>query len=191
MALTKEQIAKRTAKAKATREAKKKAALKTLGLEQYDRSKKPRKKRTMTPEQKAAATARLEKARAARQPAQNNQIDESVRDLPPDHPFSYKNVRKWQQEAKAYVRTIKSFEESKDANERHAYQRAVAYVTNIGTYLRTGVWVDSHYGSSMQHKIKLRCTHLAYNKDGTVKRTLGVWYPDIGCEWTMEMELNV
>ena len=68
--MTPEQIAARSAKAKATREAKKKAALKTLGLQKFDRSKKPRKKRQMTDEQKAAAAERLAKAREAKKPSQ-------------------------------------------------------------------------------------------------------------------------
>ena len=27
-----------------------------------------------------------------------------------------------------------------------------------------------------------------YHPDGTPKRSVGHWYPDIGCEWTREME---
>ena len=29
---------------------------------------------------------------------------------------------------------------------------------------------------------------ILYHPDGTPKRSVGHWYPDIGCEWTREME---
>ena len=51
--------------------------------------KKPRKKRQMTDEQKAAMVDRLAKARAARGPAKNLSIAESIRDLPLEHPLAF------------------------------------------------------------------------------------------------------
>lgn len=187
---TAEQIAARVAKAKATKAAKKAAALKTLGLEQFDRSKKPRKKRVLTDEQKQAAAARLAKAREAKGPSQNNQIDEDVRNLPDDHLFSYKNVRKWQNEAKQYLHAIKSFKDSKDAKERAAYQEVETYIVNLGTYMRSGVYLDSRFGPERTGKVQHRCVAMAYHKDGTPKRTVGVWYPDIGEVYTQEMALE-
>jgi len=186
--MTAEQIAARVAKAKATKAAKKKAALEALGLEQYDRTRKIRKKRTLTDEQKAAAAERLAKAREARKPSENLMVDEFVRNLPDDDMFSYKNVRKWQTEAKQFLSSIKSFKDSKNWKERERYTTVEAYITNIGTYIRTGVWVDMFYGSEQQNKIKYRAAAMAYNKDGTPKRSVGVWYPDLGTEWTQEMD---
>lgn len=188
--MTPEQIAARTEKARATRERKKQEALSKLGLSEKQRTKRVRRKRNMTEEQKQAARERLAAARAKKRPSQNLMIHEDVRNLPDEHPLSYKTVRGWQQENKQLLASIKAFKESKDAKERLKYIQTECYITNIGTYLRTGVWVDEFYGSQQQHKIKKRCVAMAYDKHGIAKRSVGVWYPDIGTEWTEEMELN-
>ena len=54
-------------------------------------------------------------------------------------------------------------------------------------YLRDGDWVDNFYGEYQQHKTRWKSIVLAYNDDGTVKRNVGVFYPDMGCEYTQEM----
>ena len=90
--LSKAAITRRTAKSKATREAKQKAALADLGLDvKRKKIRKPRKE--MTPEQKALAAERLAKAREAKGPAKNSSYDESIRNLPDEHPLSIKTVR--------------------------------------------------------------------------------------------------
>ena len=140
----------------------------------------------MTAEQKAAAVERLRKARENRGPSQNKMIDEDVRMLPDEHPLSLKNVRSWIAENKELLKSIRSFKDSKDAKERAQYQSIQTYVTNLDAYLRGGVYLDQFYGSNMQQKIQYRVTHMAYNKDGTPKRTVGYMYPDIGL-YTQEM----
>jgi len=184
--LTKEQISARTAKAKATREAKKKAALELMGETSVRRTTKIRKKRKITAEQKKAAVERLAKARENRGPSQNKMIDEHVRNLPDDNPLSLKNVREWIKENKQLLSSIRSSKDSKDSGERLFYQRVETYVFNLESYLRNGVYLDYFYGSQMQNKIQHRVTAMAYNKDGTPKRTVGYWYPDIGV-YTEEM----
>jgi len=183
--LTKEQIAARVAKAKATREAKKQAAMAMMGVEQ-SKIKTVRKKRKMSAEQKAAAVERLRKARENKGPSENKLIDETVRNLPDDNPLSLKNVREWIKENKALLSSIRSHRESKDSAERSFYNRVDTYVANLEAYLRSGVYLNNFYGSSMQHKIQYRVTHMAYHKDGTPKRTVGYWYPDVGL-YTEEM----
>ena len=54
-----------------------------------------RKRKPMTPEQKAAAAERLVKARAAKAPAKNESIHPSVLSLDDDNTFSVKNVKSW------------------------------------------------------------------------------------------------
>lgn len=188
--LTEEQIAARTAKAKATREAKKQAALKMLGVESTPSKIKPyRKKRKMTAEQKAAAAERLRKAREERGPSENKMIAENVRMLPDSNPLSLKNVRSWLKENKDELSAMKSFKDSKESKERAQYQKVETYVANLESYLRNGVYLDMFYGSQMQHKIQYRVPtmkHMAYYPDGTPKRSVGVWYPDIGV-YTQEM----
>ena len=187
--MTKEQIAARTAKAKATREAKKKAALETLGLQQYDRSKKPRKKRIMTEEQKAAAAERLAKAREAKKPAAMLTVHESLRNIPDTDPFAPARVRGWIKNQSQMLKAMKPMKDSKDAKERAAYTEVEVYLANLQAYLRTGVYLDNRWGAERQHRVTQKCVAMAYNKDGTPKRTVGVWYPDIG-KYTKEMELE-
>ena len=153
--------------------------------------KKIRKRRKpMTEEQKQAAAARLEKAREARA-AKNpdygqSGIHESLRDLPDDHPAHPKKVKLW-------IKTQKELA----ASERRAVKQGVkgaysrqctheAYVRNLVKYLRDGDYVDMFYGEYMEHNTKRKCVAMAYESDGTPKRDIGVWYPDIGT-YTQEM----
>ena len=42
---------------------------------------------------------------------------------------------------------------------------------------------------SEEHKVVPRVIAMAYNSDGTPKRTVGFWYPDIKMVWTKEMNV--
>lgn len=182
--LTEEEMAAKVAKMKATKAANKAKALETLGIS--TERKKVRKKRSMTAEQKAAAVERLAKARANRGPAKNSQVDETVRNLPEDNPLSMKNVRSWIKENKEMLSAIKIFRDSKESKERSKFQQVQTYVANLEAYLRNGVYLDNFYGSQMQHRITHRVVVMAYNSDGTPKRTVGYVYPDCGL-YTKEM----
>lgn len=184
--LTEAQIKARTKKAAATRAAKQQAAMELLGVKPR---KKTRKGRTLTAEQKAAAAERLKKAREARGSSENSQIAENVRALPDEDIFSLKNVRAWIKTSKEHLHNIRSFKDSKEAKEREQYITVEGYLANLQSYLRTGVYTDMFYGEHMQNKIKYRCTHMAYYPDGTPKRSVGVWYSDIGV-YTEEMAKN-
>lgn len=191
--LTPEEMAAKVAKMKATKAAKKQAALKAIGFDS-DRTKfkKARKKRVMTEEQKQAARDRLAKARENRGPSTNKLIAENVRNLPDEDPLSLKNVRPWLKENKELLASIRSFKNSKDSKERAEYGRVETYVSNIESYLRGGVWLDLFYGSRGDQKVKYSCARngMAYHADGTPKRSVGVFYEDLGEVWTQEMELN-
>lgn len=184
--LTDEEMAAKVAKMKATKAANKARALEEFGLATKPAKKKFKKKRVMTDEQKAAASARLAAARAKKGPSQNKLIDEHVRNLPDDNPLSLVNVRSWIKENKELLIAIKGLKTSKDSKERAEYQKVETYVSNLESYLRSGNYVDFFYGSRMQNKIKLKVTHMAYNRDGTPKRSAGHWYPDVGL-YTEEM----
>ena len=186
--LTAEEMVAKVAKMKATKAANKAKALETLGLSTTrTKMKKTRKTRVMTEEQKAAAVERLAKARASKGPSQNKMIDEHVRNLPDDNPLSLVNVRSWIKDNKEMLQSIKSFKVSKDSKERAKYIQIETYVSNLDAYLRSGVYLDFFYGSQMQNKIQHRVTAMAYYKDGTPKRTVGYWYPDVGL-YTQEMQ---
>jgi len=153
--------------------------------------KKVRKRRKpMTEEQRRAASERLEKARAARA-AKNPDYGQSgihptLRDLPDDHPAHPKKVRQW-------IKTQKELAASERKSVKQGVKGAYAkqsthegYIRNLVKYLRDGDYVDMFYGEYMEHQVKRKCVAMAYESDGTPKRDVGVWYPDIGT-YTQEM----
>lgn len=188
---TPEQIAARVAKAKATKAANKAKALAVLqesgAVAPPKKVSKYRKKRELSDAQKTAAADRLAKAREARGPSQNTQIDESVRLLPDTHTFSLKNVRQWIKGGKEQLAAMKGMDKPKEASDRMAYASAETYVSNLEQYLRTGAYTDSRYGELGTSTVKMICRAMAYHPDGTPKRSVGVIYPDVG-EWTQEMD---
>ena len=153
--------------------------------------KKVRKRRKpMTEEQRRAASERLEKARAARA-AKNpdygqSGIHESLRDLADDHPAHPKKVKQW---IKTQKELAASERKSVKQGVKGAYSKQCiheAYVRNLVKYLRDGDYVDMFYGEYMEHQVKRKCVAMAYESDGTPKRDVEVWYPDIGT-YTQEM----
>ena len=147
---------------------------------------KTRKRRKpMTKEQRAAAAERLAKARAAKGESKNLSLHKDIRNLEEDHPISPTKVKKWLKSNKeALAAAKKDAKTDKKANARVG--QLETYVTNMERYLRTGVWLNLFYGENQEHKVRRKVTTLAYDKDGNVKREIGVIYPDIG-EYTREM----
>lgn len=189
--LTPAQIKARTEKARKTREANKRKALEQLGL-QTERKKPKRARKPMTEQQKKAAAERLAKARKAKQKKEGtpkySQYAEEVVALPDEHPLSLKNVKQYLKTSQQLLESIKDLKDSKVAAHRLQYMDVSVYVDNLKSYMRSGVFTDFRVGNDRENKLKLRCFKMAYYADGTPKRTVGVWYPDIGTEWTREME---
>lgn len=150
--------------------------------------KKVRKKRKpMSPEQRAAAVERLAKAREKRMkenPPTYKNVCASVLAIPDDKPMSLKSVRKWIKTQKELMSTERKAmrQDVKGATARfHSHQK---YIANLEKYLRDGDYVDDYYGEYQQSKIKWRCTIPAYDKEGNQKRTHGVFYEDLGFVWS-------
>lgn len=152
---------------------------------------KTRKRRKpMSDEQKAAAAERLAKAREKRlkeNPPEYKSIHPDVLARPDTDPWNHKTVKKW-------IKTQKELAASEKRNVRQNVKGALAklkshegYIRNLETYLRTGTWIDMFWGEYQEKKVKQVCLVMAYHPDGTPKRSVGVWYPDVG-EWTREME---
>ena len=76
------------------RDAKKRALHEELGSSVKELKVK-RKRKPMTPEQRAAASERLALARAKRAPAKNSSVHPDVLALPDDHAVSYVKVKEW------------------------------------------------------------------------------------------------
>ena len=156
---------------------------------QAPKKRKPRK--PMTEAQRAAAAKRLEKAREKR--AEKNPdyglsgVHESLHDLPDEHYISPKKVKQW-------IKTQKDLMATERAGIRQNVKGAIArfanhegYIRNMQKYLRDGDWVDNFFGEHQEKKMGWKCVAMAYYDDGTPKRDIGTWYPDMGCVYTQEM----
>ena len=144
-----------------------------------------RKRKPMTAEQKAAAAERLAKARAKRQVDQGapKNVDPSVLALPDDDALSLKNVREW-------IKTQKELLSAARAELRAGMKGAEAkvaqhegYIRNLDRYIRDGVYCDLFYGEHQQNKTRMVSAVPAYDKNGNIKRSYGVFYSDIGGVW--------
>jgi hypothetical protein len=175
------------AKGKATKAANKAAALQLMGAPAPKKIKRFHKS-SRTPAQREAAIARLAAAREARGPSQNVAIAEEVRLLPDTDTFSLKNVRVWLKTNKQLLASMRGMKESKEPAHRASYNAVETYVSNLETYLRTGVYGDNRLGEHATGKVTYVCRAMAYYADGTPKRSVGVFYPDVG-EYTKEMAM--
>ena len=153
------------------------------------KTRKPRK--PMSEEQRQAAAERLVKAREKR--AEKNPdygmtgFHESLRNLPEEHPAHPKKIKKW-------IKTQKELVSEERKNVRNKVKGALAkqsshegYIRHLLKYLRDGDYIDMFFGEHQESKVTRRCITIAYDKDGTPKRDVDVWYPDMGCVYTQEM----
>jgi len=145
-----------------------------------------KKRKPMTPEQRAAAGERLAKARAKRQaanPPQYKYIHDSVLARTEDDPFHFRKVQGWikTQREELSVARKDLRQKLKGAEARVANHQA--YIRNLEKYLRDGDYSDDFYGEYQQNRIKWRSVVPAFDADGNAKRTHGVFYSDIGTVW--------
>ena len=110
-------------------------------------------------------------------------IHPTVSELDDDHHLHPSKVKQWIEYWKKYVAATKNKE-----NLTQQEVTAQTYVYNMQAYLKSGVWSDSHYGERRENKIVPICIAPAYDKDGVIKRTVGVFYKDIGGIWKKEYE---
>lgn len=148
----------------------------------------------MTPEQKAAAVERLKKAReakAAKAKPKYTHIADNVLALPAENTFSRENVTKWIKHNKELLKSARAAVRGKVKGAEAEVAKIEGYVKSCETYLRTGVWIDDFYGLEQHGKVKRCCVVLAYHHEGPfkgmAKRSVGMYYPDLGVEWTQEM----
>ena len=156
---------------------------------QAPKKRKPRK--PMSEEQRVAAAARLEKAREKRK-EKNPDYGQSgvainLKDLPEDHPRHPKKVKEWIKTQKDLASAVRSSVRQKIKGAEAQLAMHEGYIKNMQRYLRDGDWVDDFYGEHQQNKIHRRCVAMAYEDDGTPKRSVGVYYSDMASEYTQEM----
>ena len=156
---------------------------------QAPKKRKPRK--PMSDEQRVAASERLAKAREKRKEKNpdygQSALPSVLKDLPDDHPRHPKKIKVWIKTQKDLASSARSAVKQKIKGSEAQLSSHEGYIRNMQRYLRDGDWVDDFYGEHQQNKIRHRCIAMAYDDDGTPKRSIGVYYPDMGCEYTKEM----
>ena len=152
-----------------------------------------KKKRKLSEEAREKLRVRLATMRAKKKPADYKNVAKSVLALPDDDKYSFKNVKKWIKHSKDLVSEynkiarswVSSSQEAQKASTMAEHKKA--YIRYMELYLKSGDWVSMFSGEDENQKVIPRCIALAYHADGTPKRSVGVFYPDINAVWTKEM----
>ena len=132
--------------------------------------------------------------RKKRKPAEYKNISKVVLALPDEDEYSFKNVKEWIKESKDLVsqynkqaRSAKNSPSDRQIASNLADNKR-AYIRMCEHYLKTGDWIAMYSGKNEEHKVITKCVAMAYYPDGTPKRSVGVFYPDINMVWTKDMD---
>ena len=135
----------------------------------------------------------MKEMRKKRKPAEYKNVNERVLALPDDDNYSFKSVKGWIKHNKEMVTALGKQgrgryvgEKERRIAENQATSRK-AYIRYCEHYLKTGDWIGMFSGQDEEHKVVPRCVTMAYYPDGTPKRSVGVFYPDISAVWTKGM----
>ena len=152
-----------------------------------------KKKRKLSEEAKEKLRVRLATMRAKKKPAEYKNVAKSVLALPDDDTYSFKNVKEWIKESKLQVAAFSQQARNMSIESKEKYKASrladskKAYIRYCEHYLKHGDWIGIFSGANEEHKVVPRCVAMAYYPDGTPKRSVGVFYPDIGVVWTKYM----
>ena len=155
---------------------------------------KVKRTRKISEEQREALRERMKDMRKKRKPAEYKNVSERVLTLPDDDTYSFKNVKGWIKHNKEMVAALGKQGRGRHVGEkeqRRAEMQAAsrkAYIRYCEHYLKTGDWIGIFSGQDEEHKVVPRCVAMAYYPDGTPKRSVGVFYPDIGVVWSKGMD---
>ena len=156
--------------------------------------KKIRKTKTLSAAQKEAQRLRLEKMRAKKKPPEYKNVSKYVLSLGDEEPYSLKNVKVWIKHNKELISMLQARARNKEISPKDKQQALTqaddkkAYIRYIEHYIKTGDWVGLFSGQEETKKVIPKCVAMAYYPDGTPKRSVGVFYPDIKTVWTQQME---
>ena len=155
---------------------------------------KVKRTRKISEEQREALRERMKDMRKKRKPAEYKNVSERVLTLPDDDTYSFKNVKGWIKHNKEMVAALgkqgrgKYIGEKERKNAEMQAASRKAYIRYCEHYLKTGDWIGIFSGQDEEHKVVPRCVVMAYYPDGTPKRSVGVFYPDIGVVWSKGMD---
>ena len=149
-------------------------------------------RKQLSEERKQELRDQLTKARSKKKKAEYKNVYPSVLAKPDDDPLSLKSIKKAikhnKEKASAFLTNSRrrgTTPKQSIADKINA-DSAKAYIRFMEHYLRTGDWISDFMGDDEEKKTQWKCVAMAYNADGTPKRTKGVWYPDIRTVWVSE-----
>ena len=149
-------------------------------------------RKQLSEERKQELRDQLTKARSKKKTAEYKNVYPSVLTKSDDDPLSLKSIKKSikhnKEKAAAFLTNSRrrgTTPKQSIADKINA-DGAKAYIRMMEHYLRTGDWISDFMGDDEEKKTQWKCVAMAYNPDGTPKRTKGVWYPDINTVWTSE-----
>ena len=152
-----------------------------------------KKKRQLTEKQKEAQRLRLAEMRAKKKPPEYKNVSKYVLSLDDEEPYSFKNVKEWIKHNKEMVSMLQARARNRETSlkdKQHALNQAddkKAYIRYIEHYIKTGDWIGMFSGKDETNKVTPKCVAMAYYSDGTPKRDVGVYYPDINMVWKQDM----
>ncbi len=152
-----------------------------------------RKTKKLTEKQKEAQRLRLAEMRAKKKPPEYKNVSKYVLSLDDEEPYSLKNVKEWIKHNKEMVSMLQARARNRETSpkdKQHSLNQAdskKAFIRYIEHYIKTGDWIGMFSGRDEQNKVIPKCVAMAYYPDGTPKRNVGVFYPDIKAVWTKEM----
>ena len=153
-----------------------------------------KKKRKLSEETKEKLRARLAEMRAKKKPAEYKNVSKKVLALPDDDRYSFKNVKEWIKETKDQISALNSQSRGRNVLPQDRQKASnladskKAYIRYCEHYIKTGDWIGMFSGKHEEQKVIPRCAAMAYYPDGTPKRSVGVFYPDINAVWTSGMD---
>ena len=152
-----------------------------------------RKTKKLTEKQKEAQRIRLAEMRAKKKPPEYKNVSKYVLSLDDEEPYSLKNVKEWIKHNKEMISMLQARARNRELspkdkqNALNMADNKKAYIRYIEHYIKTGDWIGMFSGKEETNKVTPKCIAMAYYPDGTPKRDVGVYYPDIKVVWTKEM----
>ena len=153
-----------------------------------------KKKRKLSEEAREKLRERLAAMRAKKKPADYKNVAKSVLELPDDDKYSFKNVKEWIKHSKdlvsEYTKTARSRVTTPQDKQKasNAADHKKGYIRELEYYLKSGDYISYFSGQDETNKVSPRCVAMAFYPDGTPKRSVGVFYPDINMVWTKDLD---
>jgi hypothetical protein len=174
------------------------ANLSMFFAKQEDKDERPKKKyrkirKPMSEEQRLAAAERLKKAREKRMkenPPKYKHVHPSVLRRSDEDPLNFMNIKDWITVNKLKLKDAKANERKNVKGASLLVSKISGYISIMENFLKTGDWYGMYCGENEDQLVKTHCVALAYYSNGYPKRTVGVFYPDMGETWTREMDTD-